>query len=67
MATEAGVHAVLEEYSKHSPHIILGFSDELKKKYKKDYQAFLDMSRRQATEAATRAFVDRGYSNDQYT
>ncbi|NLO92883.1 MAG: ribosomal protein L7/L12 [Clostridiaceae bacterium] len=25
------------------------------------------MSRRQATEAATRAFVDRGYSNDQYT
>ncbi len=58
MDSEDGVYAVLEELSKHNPHIVLGYSDELKKMYKKDYDAFLELSRRQVANAANRSQVD---------
>jgi hypothetical protein len=47
MCSEEGVMAAIREYSINNPHIILGFSEELEKCYKKDINSFIDLSRRQ--------------------
>ena len=59
MKSEPGVIEALEELGKYNPHIVLGYSDDLKKMFKKDFDAFLDLSRRQVMQAATNAQVHR--------
>lgn len=47
MRSEEGIAAALKQYSMNNPQIILGFSDELEKCYRRDINAFIDLSSRQ--------------------
>lgn len=52
MKHEEDVYAALDHYANNNPHIVLGFTKDLKKCYQKDFSAFLEMSRRQEANAA---------------
>jgi hypothetical protein len=53
MRTEEGVTVVLQLYAENNPHIVLGYSDELMKCYRKDMDAFLRLSMSQVQTAAS--------------
>ncbi|SHJ35102.1 ribosomal protein L7/L12 [Lutispora thermophila] len=53
MSSEEDVNSVLEFYSYNNPHIILGYSDELMKCYKNEFDTFLKMSQDNRQSAAS--------------
>lgn len=54
MTSEENVSSALKIYSENNPNIILGYSEELFKCYRKDFEKFLNMSRQQKAAAANR-------------
>lgn len=38
------VNALMNQFSQQQPHIVIGFSEELKKCFKKDFNSFLNLS-----------------------
>lgn len=56
MSSEDNVYAALELYSLHNPHIVLGYTKEIKRVYKKDLDTLLDMGRKQAAKATQQDF-----------
>lgn len=53
MSSEEAVHSVLNVYAMKCPHIVLGYSEDLRKCYKKDFDAFLRISQNAQQSAAT--------------
>ena len=47
MRTEEGIGVALNLYSQNNPHIILGYSEDLNKCFRKDFNAFVNMSDQQ--------------------
>lgn len=56
MKKEENITFALEQYSNNNPHIILGFSDDLQKTYKKAFNEFLNMSKKQEAENVDNTF-----------
>jgi hypothetical protein len=62
MKNASNVNSVLAVFSKNNPHIILGFSEELKKCYQKDFDSFINLCYRQEAEA-NEGFRDSSFDN----
>ncbi len=63
MRSEDAVGEVIEQYSINNPHIILGYSEELEKCYKKDINSFINLSRQQGAANANAAAANAAAAN----
>lgn len=56
---EDSVMNVLDEYAKVAPNVVLGYSDDYKKQYNSDVNAFVRMGQQMRAEAEARAEAER--------